>query len=295
MKPKKLMCFTHWDLDGIVSYLVLRWAFPNAEIECRPTNVQKFRETYTKWLSCHDLEDYDTVYIMDLGIYEDKDLIDHDNVFIIDHHAGHNSDTYKKAKCAIKSVGSASFLAYKVFKELHNIKLSRDKVYLILLANDFDSYVFNDKNSKKLDIVFWQTNDKFKAFTSYFADGFKGFSKEQLAMIDIFYENLAKIKANLEVYSGNIKIENEERYVCATFATKCINDVADILIKDYNADIAIIVNAPNEHVSYRKNKKCGVDLAKFANKIAGGSGHEFSSGSKLNADFELFTRLLNKI
>ena len=41
------------------------------------------------------LEDYDKVFIMDLGIYEDKDLIDYDNVYIVDHHPGHNNTTYK--------------------------------------------------------------------------------------------------------------------------------------------------------------------------------------------------------
>ena len=78
--PKKIMCFTHWDLDGVVSYLVLRWTFPKANIEFLPTTVQNFRNAYTKWLVKHSLEDYDKVYIMDLGIYEDKDLIDKDNV-----------------------------------------------------------------------------------------------------------------------------------------------------------------------------------------------------------------------
>jgi len=143
-EPKKIMCFTHWDLDGVVSYLVLRWAFPKANIDYAATTVQNFRSTFITWLTNHDLEDYDKVFIMDLGIYEDKDLIDHDNVFIIDHHPGHDASTYKNAKTAIKSdsenIGSACMLAYKIFKGLYNTKLSKPQLHLLLLATDFDSY-----------------------------------------------------------------------------------------------------------------------------------------------------------
>jgi len=287
-KLKKLMVWTHWDLDGVVSYLIIRWTFPMAQIEYQPTTVQNFRNNYTKWLSNHNLEDYDKVFIMDLGIFEDKDLIDHENVFIIDHHPGHDSKTYKKAKSVIKTTsGSACMLAYKVFKRLYNINLTKQQLHLLLLADDFDSYRLELPNT-----VFWDTNDKFEAFSKCFIGGFYGFNMQQENIIKLHDLKMNKIKETIVVYAGNIDIQGKKRYVCSSFTTQYINEVADILLADYHADVAIIVNTNTNHVSYRRQRDGDVDLAKLANEIGDGYGHEFSSGSKITDNFMNFTKNL---
>jgi len=290
---KKLMCFTHWDLDGVVSYLVLRWAFPKAQIEYLPTTVQNFRNTYTKWLSNHDVEDYDKIFIMDLGIFEDKDLIDHENVFIIDHHPGHGE--YEKAKTAIKEYPSACLLAYQVFKGLYNISLTKQQKHLLLMANDQDSYKFELPYTNNLNTVFWDSNDKFESFIKSFINGFNGFTLKQENIIKLHDLNLQKIKDNMEVYAGSAKIQGKDRYVCSTFAKQYINEVADILFNDYNADIALVINSNTNHVSYRRKPNSDVDLAELAKKLADGYGHEFSSGSEVTENFMLFTKKLKKI
>ena len=295
-KDKKIMCFTHWDLDGIVSYLVLKWTFPKKNIEYVATTVQSFRDSYTKWLKDNDPEDYDMIFILDLGIYEDKDLIDLPNVFIVDHHPHHDSTTYKNAKSVIKtSVGSCCMLMYKAFKKLFNAQFKRPQVHLIMLADDFDSYKLEHEDSAKLNVVFWDTNDKVKAFVKSFGAGFNGFSKQQQNIIRIHDFKIQKIKDEVEVYGKTVSIQGKDRKVRAVFAHEYINEVADILIADYEAEVALIVNPNTDHVSYRRNPDSDVDLSVLAKKLGDGAGHEFSSGSKITDDFMEFTKTLEKI
>ena len=290
------MCFTHWDLDGVLCYLVLKWTFPKDQIEYEATTAQTFRNTFTKWLSNHDLEDYDKVFIMDLGIYEDKDLIDYKNVFIIDHHPGHDKSTYKNAKTAIKNTGSACALAYKIFKGLYGTNFTKPQLHLIALAHDFDAYKLKDERSAKLNIVFWDSTNKFETFIKSFINGFNGFTLKQLNIIKIHDLALQKIKEGLDVYGGYETFQGKKRYVCATFANKYINEVADTLLKDYKSDIALVINIATNHVSYRRRKDgIDIDLSKIAAELGDGAGHEFSSGSKITENFENFTKKLIKI
>jgi len=290
---KKIMCFSHFDLDGIMSYLVIRWAFPKASMECELTTIQNFRERFTKWLSTHDIEDYDTVFITDLGVYEHKDVIDHKNVFIIDHHEGHDSSTYKNAKSIIKEYTSACMLAFKAFKKLYNIKITREQAHLLVLADDFDSYKLAYKESAQLNVVFWDTNDKFDQFVRNFHNGFNGFNFQQQNIIKLHDIKLQKLRDEMIVYTGNVKIQGKERLVCSTFGSEYINELADILIKDHNAEVALIVNTGTNRVSYRRNPESDVDLFELAKKLADGAGHEYSSGSEITEKFMLFTKNLN--
>ena len=294
INDKKIMVWTHWDLDGIVSYLTVRWAFPKYNIEYIPTTVQNFREHYTKWLLTHNIEDYETVFIMDLGVFNDKDLIDHNNIFIIDHHKGHDNNTYSKALTVILEYPSACKLAYKVFIKLFNLKITNAQKHLIILANDYDSYALTLPDSYNLNTIFWGiNNNKFESFIKAFINGFNGFTVEQENIIKLHANKIKTIKENLKVYGGNVEIQGNSYYVCSTFSTECINEVSDILLNDYNADVSIIININSNHVSYRRSVNT-VDLAKLAYDLADGYGHEYSSGSGITDTFIEFTKKLTE-
>jgi hypothetical protein len=292
---KKLMCWSHFDLDGVLSCLVLKWAFPKANIEYELVTIQNFREKYTKWLSKNNPEDYDKIFFMDLGIYEHKDLIDMKNVFIIDHHEGHDSSTYKNAKSIIKEYSSNCLLAYKAFKKLYNITATKEQLHLLLLGDDFDSYQLKFKESLQLNTVFWGYTDKLNEFMKHFHSGFRGFNLQQQNMLLIHDVKLQKIKDESSVFSGTVKIQGKDRKVCSIFAGVYINEVADYLINDHGAEVALIVNTNNNHVSYRRQKDSDVNLFEFAYKLAGGAGHEYSSGSEISEKFILFTKQLEQI
>ena len=116
----KNFCFTHYDLDGAVSYLMLRWAY-GGSIPYKTTTAARFREDFTQWLVSNNINDYDNIFILDLDVADSQDLIDRNNVFIIDHHLSHEQKAdYKKATAVVKVYDSAAKLSYKVFEKLYD-------------------------------------------------------------------------------------------------------------------------------------------------------------------------------
>ena len=294
---KKIICWTHYDLDGVISYLVLRWTL-GKKIPYKTSTPRKFREDFTKWLVNHNISDYDQIFITDLDVGEHKDLIDKSNVFIIDHHETHEKNMdYKQAVSIIKKYKSAAELAYKAFKKLYNIKLSDAQKKLIILASDYDSYTLQIPESKKLDCVFWNTNKSFDSFIRNFSKGFYGFSLEQENIIKLHEQKIKRIKDSMNVFYGKIKIQNQEQKVYATFANYNDNEISDILLNDFNADIAIVVNSKSNHISFRrpKNNKTNINLSILAEKLTNGGGHEYASGGELTNKFLEFTKLLQQI
>lgn len=297
MKDKKIFVFTHYDVDGAVSYLTLKWTFSKLNIPYQTTTVKRFREDFTNWLTKNNVSDYDKIFILDLDVSEHADLIDKKNVFIIDHHKSHEEAAkYENATAVVKEYTSAAKLIYKVFNKLYDIKLTDAQKKLILLADDYDSYKLDLPDSSKLNMIFWETNGKFNDFVKTFAGGFNGFNYKQESIVKFYNTQVDRIKNKMPVYTGKVKIQGDVRNVCASFAEKYINDIADILIKDYNADIAIVVNKKTNHISFRKpNNLDGVDVSKLAAKLADGAGHEYSAGGSITKNFLSFTKLLKQI
>jgi oligoribonuclease NrnB/cAMP/cGMP phosphodiesterase (DHH superfamily) len=77
--------------------------------------------------------------------------------------------------------------------------------------------------------------------------------------------------------------------------TKYINDICDHLLKTYNSDIVFFVNTNSSHVSFRKKKTCNVNLAKLAEFLCGGGGHEYAAGGKITEKFMNFSKQLSLI
>ena len=104
-KTTKHCVFTHHDLDGAVTYLVLKWFYPNTDFEINIIrNVFEFRENYLNWCLKHKPTDYDQIFILDLDVSGNEDLIDKDNFFIVDHHETHEKAIYKHAKAFVKNI-----------------------------------------------------------------------------------------------------------------------------------------------------------------------------------------------
>lgn len=293
---KKYICFTHSDLDGCVSYMLLKWAFPKLDIPYVKTTARYFRSEFTGWLVNNNLEDYDKVFIFDLDIAEHKDLIDKPNVVIIDHHKSHEVAKYEKATAVVKEYTSAAKLVYKAFTKLYKLELTDAQKKLILLTDDFDSYTLQLKDSIKLNMVFWGTNKSFDSFMVNFNAGFNGFSLEQQNIIKFSYKEIEQIKETMPVYYGKIDIQGKPREVYASFAETHINDVADILFDTYKADIAIVVNNKLNHVSFRRAPKLeDISLIKLTQTLVDGGGHEYASGGEITDKFINFTKLLKQV
>lgn len=300
-KNKKIFCFTHYDLDGVGTYLVTKWAHPGYKVEYKALTGFEIRQDINEWLLTHNFSDYERVFFLDLDMSSVADLIDHENVMLIDHHKSHedakiSQQLYKNAVPIVKEYPSACLLAYKVFKKLYDSKFTTEQKTMVLYTNDYDSYKHEFKESKMLNVIFWNTQKSFDAFVETYADGYKPFTKEQLAIHRIFENELARVISELKVFQGgHADDDGEYRVVVATFADKHINDISDHLLSKYDCDVIIIINLKSKHVSFRRPKNGTMKLQDFAKYIADGGGHEYSAGGTITDVFMDFTKTLKPI
>ena len=300
-KNKKIMCFTHFDLDGVVSYLVTKWAHPGYKLEYKALTGFEIRQEMNEWMLANNFSDFEKVFFLDLDVSTIADLIDHENVILIDHHKSHvdakaAKPIYTKSVPIIKEYPAACMLAYRVFRKLYDSKFTDAQKTLIIYGNDYDSYTHEFPEAKMLNVIFWNTHKSFDAFVENYANGFVPFTKEQVAIHRIYENEVANVLNNLSVFQGGYADEDGEyRVIMATFADKHINDVADYLLGKYNVDVVIIANLKSKHVSFRRHKDSDMKVQVLAKDIADGGGHEFSAGGTITNAFLEFTKDLKPV
>ncbi|MDD4110007.1 MAG: DHH family phosphoesterase [Clostridia bacterium] len=295
---KKIFCFTHYDLDGVITYLVTKWAHPGYKIDVMPLTGADIRYELQQWRLKHNFEDYEKVFFLDLDISEQKDIVDHENVIIIDHHKSHvDAMKYEKAAPIVKEYSSACLLAYRVFKKLYNTEFSNEQKTLIIYGNDYDSYANELPESHMLNIIFWNTQKSFDSFLENYSNGFRPFTKEQHAIIKIYENHLAETIKSLKVFQGiYADVDGECRVVVATSLDgQSPNDISDYLLKTYQADVSIIINTKTKHISFRRPKNGTMRLNVFAKEYADGGGHEYSAGGTITDTFLNFTKTLKPV
>lgn len=295
---KQVHIFTHRDLDGAASYLVASWfcTAPDIHITYTPvSSVAKMRDEITTWLANNSFEDYNRIYFLDLDTSSIKDIIDKENVTIIDHHLSHaefiaDDGAYTNAKAAVVEYTSCCKLLYKIFSRQNpSIKLTSHQKALIAICDDYDCYKLDIKYSKPLNCVFYSYNNSFDSFVKRFYNGFDGFNARELNMIKIHKDTLDSIINNLETYHGTLG----KYIVVAGFADKCINEVHEYMLQEYDdADISIVVMGSTNRVSWRKQTDCPAMVNEIAERLCNGGGHEYAAGGVVTPAFEKFTQTL---
>lgn len=301
MDKKKIFVFTDSDLDGASSVLALHWALgaKPGELNFLPTTVSNFRKEFLNWATEDSIENYDTVYFLDIDTSSSIDLIDNKKSVIIDHHETHLpfKDKYKNATTNITVTSSCAKLLYVRFKD-KLAQITNEQKYLIALANDYDSYQFKLSDSYNLNCAFSNSQkspgkSKAQRFVERFYNGFNGFTAQEQNIIKEYITGRDSAIANSQIYTGSINISKQNLLIAGTVGTRYVNDVCDFLLKQHKADIVFFVNTNSSHVSFRKNKTCNVNLAKLANLLCEGGGHEYAAGGKITDKFMEFTKQLN--
>lgn len=292
----KIVCFTHSDLDGVVSGLVVKWFNPTSTVDIIATSIKGFRNTINSWLLNNHFSEYDAVYITDLDVIDDVDLIDKPEVIVIDHHKSHEPVVYKHAVKAVKEYSSAALLAYKILHKQTGIELTKEQKTLVLLANDYDSYTLAIPESAKLNAIFHRTQNKIDSFLEQYKSGFTGFTREQNNIYALYTKALNKAYKDIECFQNtNIKIGSSEYNVCAVFATEFFNEIADYILENLKCDVVFIVNVEDRIVSIRRSSSCTLPLHKLAERLIDGGGHEYAAGGTLTDNFLEFTKQLSPV
>ena len=305
MNLNKIYVFTDFDLDGTTSLLMLHWVLgaQPGELQFKSTTVSNFRRDYLNWLTEHKPTDYDKIFILDLDVSNSIDLIDLKNVFIIDHHLTHVKalDQYKNALVQVAENTSCAKQLYKIFhKALTPDKVTTDRKMMVAIADDYDSYTLAIPHSYEMNCLLTNLQksagtQKAEKFITRFYDGFKGFTVQESNIIKAHIKRRDETISALQIYSGNIPLNGKERKIFGTSGNKFVNEICEHILRTHQADIVFFVNPDSNHVSFRKNKKCEIDVSKLAAKLCEGGGHEYAAGGKITEGFLNFTKLLSPI
>jgi len=293
----KNIVFTDADLDGSMSYLLLKWALKST-LPYKVTTVTKFHDDFTAWKRKNKVEDYNKIIILDLDVSQSLELIDLPNVVIVDHHKTHvpSRDKYKHAKAVVQEYPSCAKLLYKLYKHKLDDVIDDNQKKLLLLVDDYDSWTHKYPQSKKLNYLFWNyQGDRLEKFLKDFQFGFKGFNDQQTKTIDFYERKLEKTVTNLAYHQAHVAIQGKKRKCISTFASTLISDIGNYLVDDMHADIGFVINTETNRVSVRKSKECTVDVGKLAQVLLDGGGHEAAAGGVCTEKFLELSKLFKPI
>lgn len=282
-----ILIFTDYDLDGAGSALFIKWLYKSKItdliiIEATETSIiteLKNRE--------HTLDHFDKVFVLDLDLGEEASkLVDRSNFVVIDHHIPHSKkrDSYQNAKAVIQEYGSCMGLMYEKFKG--SLELTPAQEELVKYVDDYDSYRLEHKDSLKLNAIYnTYNNPKTHKFIEAFEDGFRPYTVHEKNSIKLFITRFREQLEN-QVFIGTIK----DYTVVSIIADFAISEVANHIISKYNADIGFVVNLNTKTVSFRRCKKCEVDVSILARSLCNGNGSPAAAGGKITEQFADLTK-----
>lgn len=292
----KIHIFTDADLDGAGCVFLLRQAFPKYEISYKVTTEKSFRHDILNWQLTDSFKNYDNVFVCDLNIKDETSLVDCENVVIFDHHKDHIEvkHGYIKAKPVVEEYTSCARLIYDKLKL--KSKLTDYQSLLIKLIDDYDSYTLSIPYSRQLNHIFWNyTGDRVAKFLADFSSGFNGFNtyhKNTLKIVESRLDNYFKTE---KLYMNNVKLSGETYKLIGGFFSFSPNEICERALKEYDADICMLMSTKSKTVVFRRSSKCMLSMRKLASSLADGGGHDDAAGATLNDNIINLTKLLKEI
>ena len=287
----KIHIFTDADLDGAGCIFLFKKIYKNFTYQV--TTEKKFRDDFLNWQLKNKISDFDKVIICDLNLKDDIELVDRTGIEIYDHHEEHVllKNEYNKAKPYLVKDNSCTIVIYNTFKPVLN---DYQKV-LVKLIDDYDSYTLKIPYSKPLNNVFWSyTGNRVEKFLNDFDSGFKGFNQYHKNMLTSLENKTNNFMNNGNFFTGKLKIQDKERDIVSCVVDFNPNEIAELVLKKYEGDIAILLNLKARTVYFRKRKRCDVSMAKLAEKLCNGGGHDDAAGGSLNETIINITKLLEQ-
>jgi len=293
---KKKIIWTDFDLDGAGSALVLKWATED-NYEIRVTSHRKFRSDFLSWVNSVDLNDYDSVTILDIDCSEHNDIVDFPQAVIFDHHAKHalqctNKDFYVHAQNYVKEFTSCTKLLLKFWMQIRGKKFTKEQLYLVALIDDYDCYALKLKDTLNLNTVFWSySGNKIDKFIEDFQNGFQEFTNFHKNVIALYNKKFEAKKIDLDIFTADIPRNGKTYKFVSTFCDFAINEIADYIIRETNADVGIVINKNTGMVNIRRKATGDYPVDAFAQQICEGAGSSTAAGGKLTERFATLSKI----
>lgn len=293
MNNQKIQVFTHLDLDGVVSYLVLCWLY-GKKLDVVGTTPIKLEQDYDKLVASG--KTWDKLYFLDLDVSKIGEKIDQKSTVILDHHKT-NLYQFKNAIARIYNETSCAKLIYDTFFKDVSKTITPAQKTLIALADDWDSNTKATPLSESLNIVYHSMSNKFNSFVEDYYEGFKPFDKFKENTILLYKKHRKEYIDTLNLFFGNVEFEGQKDVkVGAVFCNKFVQECCDWLFKKYGVDIAIAVLIDQKRIAVRRSStNTTIDVSKFVQRIASGGGHEAAAGGNLTDEFIEFTKMLKPL
>jgi oligoribonuclease NrnB/cAMP/cGMP phosphodiesterase (DHH superfamily) len=289
--------FTHKDLDGILSLLIFKWFHPEDSFLYKAVtnlNVEiQIEEHLKEILNVHD------IFVFDLALRESFLKFDLPFITFFDHHK--RSEPYKKnfknAKIIHKEFTSNCKFLYNFYQKIKPKDLNKNQKFLILLGDDFDSGENKLKESKDLNILFWNLyRNDIKKFIETYQNGFKDFSEKEKLLINKVKIEAVKFLKTLPIFETTLNIQNlNKKVICSHGETTNLLSL-DYMMEKYNSDLVFFINTYNQRISLKQKKSENmVDLGSFAQKYCEGDGNNLSAGGKITDIFMEITKNFKQI
>lgn len=282
---------THYDLDGIVSHLLLRQFIKSMHLVA--TGYNKLQDRFDQALrSDRHLIITDLTFsqkdIKRLQEYKQK-------VLIIDHHKSSNfiNKEIKKNQSNLTHYINTKYCAaanvLKFFKDKYNF--SQEFKKLVYLTNDYDLWILREIESQILNFIFWKEGADM--FLYLFENGYQDKVIDSYRFAFTKYQN----DVNDTISSANKEdIEFDGLKVLLVYSSKYVNEVT-LLYPDY--DVYFIVTSETK-LSIRLGNNFNANLENAMLKldlesIQSVGYHDKAGGVTLKDDYSIEDYLIDII
>ena len=263
----KILNFTHVDMDGIGSNIVLSKRLKNVvKIE---VNYQDIDERIMRF----DFNEYDAVIFTDIcpNLISLNYLKTFHNVIILDHHDTAIEHHDPKSCVFIYNGISGTKLTFEFMKVMFgDIRQFAEIEQLVDIINDYDLWIHANPKSIYFNWLYYRY--KSDGFKSRFISGDIKLLNDEKKFIQTRSDELRDIFHKLEIF------EFDSVNAAMFFTDDFINDLGDLVLKKYAYDIILIVNPGSFKVSVRSLND--IEVGTMLKSLGLGGGHKNAGGFK---------------
>lgn len=283
----KVFAWFNSDLDGVGSAVLLSQLFK--DLEYRSVFFGDFEKQFSEWYE-NEGDNYDKIFIVGM-VYDQKMINRIDDYKIIFVSDGPEKLNVFDSTWVQEESTSCCKLLYSKFKD--KINFSANVKRFVAYIDDYNSYTLKTEEAKYLNALYRKNTSsrKFYNFVTRFKNGYDGLTSTEQKIAEQFFKEIDDEAASLTLYKGGFKGMN----IISFFSNKSANELASLVLDNYETDAVMVVNPQTQYVSVRSKKGSKADAKLIAENLCDGGGTVESAGGKITKKFMEFTQELVEI